>query len=88
MVLTRLVLYVIGVWHPFGMHMLSSESTLKAPIFAVLLMLLTSMSPLALEGTSESFVVHEEPTIIVPGLPSLICENGESCPTPHRGVGT
>ena len=67
--------------------MLSSESTFKTPIFAVLLMLLTSMSPLALEGTSESFEVREEPTILVPGLPSLICENGESCPTPHRGVG-
>ncbi|MDG1525754.1 MAG: S8 family serine peptidase, partial [Candidatus Thalassarchaeaceae archaeon] len=81
------MLYVIGVWHPFGMHMLSSESTLKAPIFAVLLLLLTSMSPLALGDNSESFEVREEPTIIVPNLPSLICENGESCPTPDRGVG-
>ena len=67
--------------------MMSSESTLKAPIFAVLLLLLTSMSPLALGDNSESFEVREEPTIIVPNLPSLICENGESCPTPDRGVG-
>ena len=67
--------------------MLSSESTLKAPLFGVLLMLLTSMSPLALGGTSEGFEVHEEPTIFVSGLPALICENGESCPTPNRGAG-
>ena len=37
--------------------------------------------------TSEELEIPEEPTIIVPGLPTLICENGESCPTPNRGVG-
>ncbi|MDE0708705.1 MAG: S8 family serine peptidase, partial [Candidatus Poseidoniales archaeon] len=67
--------------------MLSGESTSKAPLFAVLLMLLTSMSPLALGGTSEEFEVHEVPTIFVSGLPALICENGDSCPTPNRGAG-
>ena len=67
--------------------MLSSESNHKTPLFTVLLLLLTSLSPLALGGSSEGFEVREEPTIFVLGLPSLICENGEACPTPDRGVG-
>ena len=67
--------------------MLSSESNHKTPLFTVLLLLLTSLSPLALGGSSEGFVIREEPTIFVPGLPPLICENGEACPTPDRGVG-
>ncbi len=67
--------------------MMSSESTYKTPFFTVVLLLLTSMSPMVIGGTSEEFEIREEPTIIVPGLPSLICENGESCPTPDRGVG-
>ena len=66
---------------------MSSESTYKTPFFTVVLLLLTSMSPMVIGGTSEEFEIREEPTIIVPGLPSLICENGESCPTPDRGVG-
>ena len=87
MVLIRLVLYVNGGWHPFGMHMTSSESTPKAPLLAVLLMLLTSMSPVALATPSEAIETEEMPTIIVPGLPPLMCENGQSCPTPDRGQG-
>jgi subtilisin family serine protease len=67
--------------------MLSSESNHKTPLFTVLLLLLTSLSPLALGGSSEGFEVREEPAIFVLGLPSLICENGEACPTPDRGVG-
>ena len=67
--------------------MLSSESNHKTPLFTVLLLLLTSLSPLALGGTSEGLEFREEPTIFVPGLPSLICEDGEACPTPDRGVG-
>ena len=67
--------------------MLSSESNHKTPLFTVLLLLLTSLSPLALGGSSEGFEIRDDPTIFVLGLPSLICENGESCPTPDRGVG-
>ena len=50
-------------------------------------MLLTSMSPMVPSGNSEQFEIREEPTIFVPGLPSLICEDGEACATPDRGVG-
>ncbi|CAI8398540.1 MAG: Serine protease AprX [Marine Group II euryarchaeote MED-G33] len=67
--------------------MVSSKSSHKTPLFAVLLMLLTSMSPMVPSGNSEAFEIREEPTIFVPGLPHLICEDGEACATPDRGVG-
>ena len=67
--------------------MLSSESTNKTPFFTVLLLLLTSLSPLVLGGTSDGFEIREEPTIFVEGLSPLICEDGDACPTPDRGVG-
>ena len=67
--------------------MSSSRFTHKAPILAVLLLLFTSLSPLAIGDVSNDSEIREEPTIIVENLPSLICENGESCPTPDRGIG-
>ncbi|MDE0574882.1 MAG: S8 family serine peptidase [Candidatus Poseidoniales archaeon] len=69
------------------MPMLLSQFTHKAPIFAVMLMLFTSLSPLAIGDFSNEVEITEEPTIIVPNLPPLICENGESCLTPNRGIG-
>ncbi|MEE2747913.1 MAG: S8 family serine peptidase [Candidatus Thermoplasmatota archaeon] len=68
--------------------MLSSQSSHKTPLLTVLLLLLTSMSPLALGGSYDEFETREEPTIFVPGLPPLICEDGDACPTPDRGVGS
>ena len=67
------------------MCMLRSESWRKTPLAAVLLMLLTSMSPLALGGSSPE--VPEEPAIQVEGLPALLCEDGKACSTPDRGEG-
>ena len=65
----------------------SGESSRQTPLIAVLLLLLTSLSPLAIGDTTDDVVVLEKPTIFVEGLPTLICENGESCPTPDRGFG-
>ncbi|MEC8927245.1 MAG: S8 family serine peptidase, partial [Candidatus Thermoplasmatota archaeon] len=42
---------------------------------------------MAIGDFSNEVEIPEEPTIIVPNLPPLICENGESCPTPNRGHG-
>ena len=67
--------------------MLSSRFSHKAPIIAVLLLLFTSLSPLAIGDTSNEIQNREEPTIFVQSLSPLICENGESCPTPDRGLG-
>ena len=67
--------------------MKSGQFNHKAPIIAVLLLLFTSLSPLAIGDASNEIEIREEPTIIVENLPSLICENGESCPTPDRGIG-
>ncbi|MBJ84408.1 MAG: hypothetical protein CMB52_02675 [Euryarchaeota archaeon] len=69
------------------MHMPSDVTRLKAPLFAVVLLLFTSMSPLALGDTNLDMQSKETPTIFVEGLPPLFCENGESCPTPDRGNG-
>ena len=67
--------------------MSSTPATHKAPLIAVLLLLLTSMSPLAFAATSSEVVIRDEPTIYVDGLPALICEDGEACSTPNRGAG-
>ena len=56
----------------------SGESSRKTPVLTVLLLLLTSLSPLAIGDTTNDVSVPEKPTIFVEGLPTLICENGES----------
>ncbi|MEE2758791.1 MAG: S8 family serine peptidase [Candidatus Thermoplasmatota archaeon] len=67
--------------------MSSEGNRLKAPLFAVVLLMFTSLSPLALGDTNMQSEFSEMPTIFVEGLPPLICESGDSCPTPDRGHG-
>ena len=47
----------------------------------------TSFSPLALGDVNSPSESNERPTIFVEDLPPLVCENGDSCPTPDRGNG-
>ena len=67
--------------------MSSGGTRFTAPLFAVVLLMLTSFSPLALGDVNSPSESNERPTIFVEGLPPLVCENGDSCPTPDRGNG-
>jgi subtilisin family serine protease len=68
------------------MRMLSGGTSRKAPLFAVLLLLITSLAPLTMADVDSP--VRIEPTILVEGLPVLVCEDGSACPTPDRGIGS
>ena len=66
--------------------MLSAKEPLRTgPLFAVLLMLLTSMVPFAIGDSN--IEEPEVPAILVDGLPPLVCEDGKACSTPNRGDG-
>ena len=67
--------------------MSSGGTGFKAPLLAVILLMFTSFSPLALGDTNLPSESSDRPTIFVDGLPPLVCENGEFCPTPDRGLG-
>ena len=67
--------------------MSSGGTRFKAPLFAVVLLMFTSFSPLALSDTNLPSESSERPTIFVEGLPPLICADGETCQTPNRGLG-
>jgi len=75
-----------------GLEMQSSEAVRKAPLFGVLLMLLVSLSPLALgnplatpsDDESEFGYEIAGPPIAVTDLPALLCATDQVCPTPLR----
>ena len=69
-VLTRRVLYATGCSDPYGMKMLEVNDSRKSmPLFAVILLLLMSMTPFAAGKAVDS---NEAPTIFVEGLPLFI----------------
>ena len=67
--------------------MKSTIFRLKAPLVATLLLVLTSLSPIVLASLVHESPNRDEPTIFIEGLPPLICEDMNPCPTPDRGFG-